>query len=169
MYITLDGWSFFQDSEETIHSAEKNDSSYESQGYFHWKKTKTNFFLKKKNQNGQLKKTHFPAPPILNIFKPADHMRSMQTNGASKNHFWIDENETIVFEKPNKQKPTNVIFQLHQYPSGKNAFLAINWPFVGQPHNFICWTTSRGRSITTWTRFWLFLTTYLPRCGHFLP
>ena len=26
-----------------------------------------------------------------------------------------------------------------------------------------------GHSITTWTRFWLFLTTYLPRRGHFLP
>ena len=28
----------FQDYEETIHSAEKKDTSYESQGYFHWKK-----------------------------------------------------------------------------------------------------------------------------------
>ena len=26
------------------------------------------FFLKKKIQNGRLKKGHFPAPPILNIF-----------------------------------------------------------------------------------------------------
>jgi hypothetical protein len=25
----------FQDSEETIHNAEKNDTSYESKGYFH--------------------------------------------------------------------------------------------------------------------------------------
>jgi len=39
-------------------------------------------------------------------------------------------------------KPKNVIFQLHQYHSGKNAFLAINWSFVRQPHNFICWATS---------------------------
>ena len=44
-----------QDSEETIHSAEKNDTSYESQGYFHWKKC----FLKNKVQNGQLKKSSF--------------------------------------------------------------------------------------------------------------
>ena len=27
----------------------------------------------------------------------------------------------------------------------------------------------RGRSITMWKRFWPFLTTYLPRRGHFLP
>ena len=26
------------------------------------------FFFEKKNQNGRLKKSHFPAPPILNIF-----------------------------------------------------------------------------------------------------
>ena len=40
--------SLFQDSEETIHSAEMNNTSYESQS------PKT--------------KRHFPAPPILNIF-----------------------------------------------------------------------------------------------------
>ena len=32
--------SLFQDSEETIHSAEKNDTSYENQGFCHWKKQK---------------------------------------------------------------------------------------------------------------------------------
>ena len=31
-------WSLFQDSEETIHSVEKNDTSYESQADFHWEK-----------------------------------------------------------------------------------------------------------------------------------
>ena len=41
-----------QDSEETIQSAEKNYTSYESQGSFHWKKQKT-------IQNGRLKKTLF--------------------------------------------------------------------------------------------------------------
>ena len=55
------GWSLFQDFEETIHSAEKNDTSYERQGCFQWKKYQ-------KVQNGQLKKPRFPAPPILNIF-----------------------------------------------------------------------------------------------------
>ena len=59
----------FQDSEETIHSAEKNDASYKRAGFF----TK---MRQKKIQNGRLrkfkmaasKKPHFPAPPILNIF-----------------------------------------------------------------------------------------------------
>ena len=41
---------------------DKNDTSYESQGCFHWKKKQ------KTIQNGRLKKAHFPAPPILNIF-----------------------------------------------------------------------------------------------------
>ena len=44
----------FQDSEETIHSAEINATSYESYGDFHREKTNT--------------KCHFPAPPINNIF-----------------------------------------------------------------------------------------------------
>ena len=34
---------------------------------FHWEEAKK-IFLEKKIQNGRLKKTHFPAPPILNIF-----------------------------------------------------------------------------------------------------
>ena len=39
-------WSLFQDSEETIPSTEINDTSYESQGDFHWEKTKTDSFEK---------------------------------------------------------------------------------------------------------------------------
>jgi hypothetical protein len=34
--------AFFQDSEETIHSAEINYTSYESQADFHWEKIKIN-------------------------------------------------------------------------------------------------------------------------------
>ena len=59
----------FQDPEETIHSAEENDTSYERAGFFTEMK-------QKKFQNGRLrkfkmaasKKHRFPAPPILNIF-----------------------------------------------------------------------------------------------------
>ena len=59
----------FQDSENTIHIAEKNVTSYKRAGLFTEMK-------QKKIQNGRLrkfkmaasKKTHFPAPPILNIF-----------------------------------------------------------------------------------------------------
>ena len=51
---------------------EKNDTSYEIQGCFHFKK-QTFFFLKKKIQNGRLKKNHFPAPPILNNFSQKFH------------------------------------------------------------------------------------------------
>ena len=62
-------WSLFQNSEETIHSAEKNDTSYKRAGFFTEMK-------QKKIQNGRLrkfkmaasKKPRFPAPPILNIF-----------------------------------------------------------------------------------------------------
>ena len=58
----------FQDSGKTIHSAEKNVTSYKTAGFFTEMK-------QKKNQNGRLKnfkmaaskKPHFPAPPILNI------------------------------------------------------------------------------------------------------
>ena len=53
------GWSFFQNSEEGIHSAKLNDTSYESQAGFHWGKKK----LKKtitNNVNFQL--------PHFNIF-----------------------------------------------------------------------------------------------------
>ena len=39
-----------------MHSAEKNDTPFESQSYFHWKKTKSKIFFEKKNQNGRLKK-----------------------------------------------------------------------------------------------------------------
>ena len=63
------GQPLFQDSEETIHSAEKSDTSYKQAGFFTEMK-------QKKFQNGRLrkfkmaasKKPHFPAPPILNIF-----------------------------------------------------------------------------------------------------
>ena len=62
-------WSLFQDSGRTIHSAEKNDTSYKRARFFTEMK-------QKKNQNGRLrkfkmaasKKPRFPAPPILNIF-----------------------------------------------------------------------------------------------------
>ena len=57
------GWSLYQNSEETIHSAEKYDTSYETQEK---KPQNPIFFLKKLNQNGRPKKN--PAPPILNIF-----------------------------------------------------------------------------------------------------
>ena len=50
-------WSLFQDSEETIHSAEINDTSYEWAACLHWDEAKKNF-LKKKIQNGRLKKKH---------------------------------------------------------------------------------------------------------------
>jgi hypothetical protein len=33
-------WSLFQDSEQTIHGAEINDTSYESQADSHWEKNK---------------------------------------------------------------------------------------------------------------------------------
>ena len=42
-------WSLFQDSEETIHSAEKNDTSYKMAGFFTEMK-------QKKIQNGRLRK-----------------------------------------------------------------------------------------------------------------
>ena len=62
-------WSLFQDSEETIHSAEKNDTAYKRAAFFTEVK-------QKKIQNGRprkfkmaaSKKPCFPAPPILNIF-----------------------------------------------------------------------------------------------------
>jgi hypothetical protein len=37
------------------------------------KKQKQIIFLKKQIKNGRLKKTHFPAPPILNIFSRKFH------------------------------------------------------------------------------------------------
>ena len=36
--------------------------------FFIGKKQNQIFFLEKKNQNGRLKKAHYPAPPILNIY-----------------------------------------------------------------------------------------------------
>ena len=62
-------WSLFQDSGRTVHSAEKNDTSYKRARFFTEMK-------QKENQNGRLrkfkmaasKKPRFPAPPILNIF-----------------------------------------------------------------------------------------------------
>ena len=59
----------FEDSGKTIHSAEKNIASYKRAGFFTEMK-------QKKIQNGRLrkfkmaalKKPHFPAPPVLNIF-----------------------------------------------------------------------------------------------------
>ena len=55
----------FQDSGKTIHCAEKNDTSYKRAGFF--------TEIKKKNQNLENSKTHFPAPPILNIFSLKFH------------------------------------------------------------------------------------------------
>ena len=64
--------SLFLGSEETIHSAEINDTSYEPPNCFSSGKNEF-FFLKKTNQNGPLKKDHFSAPPILNIFSQKFH------------------------------------------------------------------------------------------------
>ena len=63
------GSSLFQDSEEIIHSAEINDTSYEWAGCFHWDEAKENiFFLKKKKfEIADSKNPYFPAPSILNI------------------------------------------------------------------------------------------------------
>ena len=47
-------WSLFHDSEETIHSAEINDTSYESQADFHGDEAKKNF--KKKIKMADSKK-----------------------------------------------------------------------------------------------------------------
>ena len=63
------GQLLIQDFGKTIHFAEKNHTSYKRAGFFTEMK-------QKKIQNGRLrkfkmaasKKTHFPAPPILNIF-----------------------------------------------------------------------------------------------------
>ena len=62
-------WSPFQDSEETIHNAEKNDTSYKRTGFFTETKQKKiqNDWLRKFNITS-LKKPRVPAPPILNIF-----------------------------------------------------------------------------------------------------
>ena len=64
----LFGWSLLQDSEETIHIKEKNNISYKWAAYFHWDKAKKKKILKKKIKMADSKKTHFSAPPILNIF-----------------------------------------------------------------------------------------------------
>ena len=48
---------------------EKNDTSYETQCCFHWKKTKQKKILKKKSK-WPTKKANFPAPPI---FSPKFH------------------------------------------------------------------------------------------------
>ena len=58
---------FFQDSEETIHSAETNATSYESHGDFHWEKTKQKFLNNPITKNKKTKQ-NFPALPILNFF-----------------------------------------------------------------------------------------------------
>ena len=51
------GWSLFRDSEEIIHSAEINDTSYERAACLHWDEPKNIFFVEKKIQYGRLKKT----------------------------------------------------------------------------------------------------------------
>ena len=43
---------------------------------------------KNKNQNGRLKKAHFPAPPILNIFSQKFH-RLVLTDGKGIHTAWI--------------------------------------------------------------------------------
>ena len=59
----------FQDSGKTIHSAEKNDTSYKWAGFFtDMKQKKIQNVRLKKFKMAASKKPHFPAPPILNIF-----------------------------------------------------------------------------------------------------
>ena len=45
-YSCAFGWNIFQDSEETIQSAEVNDTSYEKPSWFSMGKHKAKFFLK---------------------------------------------------------------------------------------------------------------------------
>ena len=64
--------TLLQNSEDTIHRTEKNDTSFEKQAYFYWKKTKI-FFLKKRKSKWLTKRAYFPAPPILIILSQKFH------------------------------------------------------------------------------------------------
>ena len=57
--------SLFQDSEETMIPHMKPNVVFIGKK----QKQKRIFFLKNKVQNGRLKKAHFLAPPILNLFQ----------------------------------------------------------------------------------------------------
>ena len=49
-------WSLFQDYEETIPSAEINDTPYESQADFYWNEIKKNKKIEKPNTKYQIQK-----------------------------------------------------------------------------------------------------------------
>ena len=66
--VHISSGDLFQDSEETSHSAETNDTSYDRAACFHGDKAFFFFFRKKKIKMANSKKTYFQAPPILNIF-----------------------------------------------------------------------------------------------------
>ena len=104
----------------------KNDTSYESQGYFHWKKTK-NFFFLKKNQNGQLKKSSFSSSAISQYF--------------FANNSWIGPLVSRIdwFER-HWCGSTYMVVRLSNISSktGKKYSFGVFWLFL-----HLCWTASR--------------------------
>ena len=64
LYITLKyRWSLFQDSEETIHSAEINDTSYERAACFHWDEANFSFIFEK--QKIKMDESKYPIHEIF--------------------------------------------------------------------------------------------------------
>ena len=90
----------------TIHSAEKNDTSYENQGFCHWKKTKQKHFFGKKNQNGLIKESHVgwatPMPfASINSTSPSPiHFQEkiLRIGGAGKWAFFLSAILNFVFQ-----------------------------------------------------------------------
>ena len=98
---------------------------------FHLENIKKIFFFEKENPNGRLKKGHFPALPILNIFSWKFHglvlglVELIDVKGIGMAQLiWLWGCPTYAQKQ------------------AKNAFLVFLgcfWAFVGQPHNYIGW------------------------------
>ena len=71
--VHISSGDLFQDSEETSHSAETNDTSYDRAACFHGDEAFFFLFQKKRDQNGQLKKNLFSSSANSQYFLSRFH------------------------------------------------------------------------------------------------
>jgi hypothetical protein len=126
-------WSLFQDSEETIHSGEINDTSYESPGDFNGEKAKI-FFLEKPNYQKQKTKQNV----IFQLRQFSIFFRENFTDWSLGKQDWLMQRASMWLNLCGRKAVRHLLKKgvktqkRHFYP-----FFYLTW----QPDSHIDWVT----------------------------